>query len=183
MNDKLRVLLCILLVLFCLFCIRLLLRLLKKRSVGKSLKRLLLRFFAMLGRVYESLVSLLPNSKPTRAQQIHGYTDELLFHGIDDALPDRRSRLRWRACKTDSERIRYLYVKQLRRSIKKGFAFRYADTPAQLRQRLPREAGENPVFSLYYPARYQADNGIGAREVEQVRQFTERGKGEAEPKE
>ncbi len=72
---------------------------------------------------------------------------------------------RFRDLGDDKERVRYLYIRLIRREVKKGKRFRLSDTPQQLgaRWKLSEEEGSR-LFPVYTDARFGGEDFSADRE-------------------
>lgn len=89
--------------------------------------------------------------------RITGYRDEYT-HRTDvrssaeyEAFP-----LKWHKCRTNAQKVRFLYLKYVLANKKSGKPFSYADTPNQLQEKWASDdARDHLLTSSYYYARYK----------------------------
>ena len=141
-------------------------------SYNKKMAEKLERFFKGLGEFWESLQEkfrkMFPDKKGSELFRIKGYKDEVFKYYNDAGAAIKHKRLKWKELKTNSEKVRYLYADFLKKRIKKGFAFRYSDTPVQVQSKLPEEFNTNPVFDYYHEARYSGGADISDEALESI---------------
>lgn len=98
---------------------------------------------------------------------ITGYSDEYIPINNEIEKNDYDFiRLKWKRCKTNAERVRYLYAKYVLEKRKSGHAFRCSDTPMQIQSKWGKDQYNQTLFPEYYRARYAPKEKIGDEEVE-----------------
>lgn len=93
--------------------------------------------------------------------RITGYSDEYRKSADDDKLREYGgNRLKWKKCKTNQERIRFLYSRFVIRGRRQGKIFTYSDTPNQLREAWGEDLYHTLLTEAYYQARYDEEAQI-----------------------
>lgn len=89
--------------------------------------------------------------------RITGYHDEYIHDTTVRSVKEYEAfPLKWHKCKTNAQKIRFLYLKYVLTNKKAGKPFSYADTPDQLQKKWSFEdAKDDLLTSSYYCARYK----------------------------
>jgi hypothetical protein len=136
-----------------------------------SLIENVMTLFMTLGeRARRILARIIPHR---RGPLLRRYNDERSFVlGERGHYGNRLRKMKWRGLHTNSERIRYIYIKFLKRLIKSGFSVSPVDTPNELYEKLLKLNNDmdNKLFSLYNLARYNHDEtGITKDDIENLK--------------
>lgn len=105
---------------------------------------------------------------PGDAIYLKGGEDQKSFIvNIDDLSPFRKlrrraKRKRWKDLATNSERVRYIYLRYILKAVRRGCGFNETDTPNEVYKSLSAENPEAPLglFTAYNPARYNPDKNV-----------------------
>lgn len=128
----------------------------KLKNIWSDAANLLLKL-AHTSAVYQKFEALhLKNTS-----KITGYSDEFFRNHENETSHDYEIyHLKWKKCKSNSERVRFLYAKYIIRNRKKGKAFSYANTPEELQKVWGKDDYNAALFSAYYIARYDEKEEI-----------------------
>lgn len=126
------------------------------------------RFFQLLHTnvVYEKFEYL----KLKNTSRITGYSDTVIRNPEQDLQAElERYRLKWKRCRTNQERVRYLYGKYVTQNRKQKQPFSYASTPRQLQKAWGEDEYNRLLIPTYYEARYQPTAEIDDEVLEKLR--------------
>ncbi len=132
--------------------------------VGRAVKRVASAFSKRMNRVLERVRKALGLPDPrTRARG----TDErsFLFRTRREGKGQIAEKLQWKELKDNRERLRFLYVRFVKRQAKKGYRYSPSRTPIEngAEWRLSEEDG-NAFFGAYTDARFAGDGERVTRE-------------------
>lgn len=98
--------------------------------------------------------------------RITGYSDEYIPINNEKEKVDYDSiRLKWKKCKTNAEKVRYLYAKYVLAKRKNGHVFLNSDTPMQIQSKWGEDQYNQQLFPDYYKARYAISEEISDQEI------------------
>lgn len=148
---------------------------------GKRLFPLTKRIRKLWSHLAETLFSWVKESGVYRKMEylhlkdlsrITGYSDEYIPINKEEQTPVYDSvRLKWKKCRTNSERVRYLYAKYVLRQRRDKHSFRDSDTPMQLQLKWGKDDYNDRLFPDYYRARYTTKEEISDEEIRELQRL------------
>ena len=141
----------------------------KVKSVVKKVASVIFNVtVGLLFRIFDTLLNMTTTGKNIDLKVITGYEDNVF--SLQKKKKKRKANYKSYRLMDNREKVRFLYYKTVTKAMRKGYAFREADTPTQVNLRLIKRKylkSQNMQLSgMYNVSRYDSEGLISDEMVE-----------------